>query len=99
MSETSILNIGSPRGTVLYSIYKDNYCRSSSDNINIIKFADDTAIQGLIFKSLSSYFNEIDMFINWCKEHALQLNVSKTKEVIIDFRRSENVHPNVIMVK
>ena len=99
-SSTTVLNVGSPQGTVLspalYSIYTDN-CRSSCENIKIIKFADDTAIQGLLSNSVSSYFNEIDMFVKWCKEHSLHLNVSKTKEIVIDFRKSQHVHPNVII--
>ena len=94
-SETSILNVGAPQGTVispaLYSIYTDS-CRSSSSNINIIKFADDTAIQGLLNSTTDSYFNEIETFCKWCKDHSLHLNVSKTKEVIIDFRKKQNKH-------
>ena len=94
-SETSILNVGAPQGTVispaLYSIYTDS-CRSSSSNINIIKFADDTAIQGLLNSTTDSYFNEIETFCKWCKDHSLHLNVSKTKEVIIDFRKKQNTH-------
>ena len=100
LSNTTILNVGSPQGTVLspalYSIYTDS-CRSSSDNINIIKFADDTAIQGLISNSVSSYFNEIDLFVKWCKLHSLHLNVSKTKGIIIDFRKTHCDHQNVVI--
>ena len=100
LSNTTILNVGSPQGTVLspalYSIYTDS-CRSSSDNIKIIKFADDTAIQGLISNSVSSYFNEIDLFVKWCKLHSLHLNVSKTKEIIIDFRKTHCDHQNVVI--
>ena len=92
--------LGPPQGTVispaLYSIYTDS-CRSSSSNINIIKFADDTAIQGLLKSIIQSYFDEINTFCKWCKDHFLQLNVSKTKEVIIDFRLKPFVHQDVII--
>jgi hypothetical protein len=27
--------------------------------------------------------------LNWCKENNLELNVTKTKELVIDFRKSK----------
>jgi len=32
------------------------------------------------------------MFVNWCKDHFLELNVKKTKELIFDFRQTNNSH-------
>ena len=32
------------------------------------------------------YFHAIDKFADWCSDHCLELNVTKTKELIIDFR-------------
>ena len=93
-----VLNVGAPQGTcispALYTIYTDS-CRSTSNNVNFIKFADDTAIQGLLNKCTTNYFNEIDLFCKWCKYHSLHLNVSKTKEIIIDFRKKALEHQNV----
>ena len=37
----------------------------------------------------SCYREEVRRLEAWCKENSLQLNASKTKEVIVDFRRKE----------
>jgi hypothetical protein len=65
----------------------------------IIKFADDTTICGFISNNdETSYRAQIDHTIEWCAANNLTLNVSKTKEVIIDFRRkNKNIkHPITI---
>ena len=104
-SNKLILNVGAPQGTcispALFNIYTDD-CRSQYDIINILKFADDTAIQCLLKENtykteLELYKNQISHFVSWCKEHCLQLNVSKTKEMIIDFRLGENEHEPILI--
>ena len=76
-SENLVLNVGAPQGTcispALFTIYTDN-CRSQSDNIVIIKFADDTAIQCIMKEStnindLETYKKQIFNFASWCKDH------------------------------
>lgn len=37
----------------------------------------------------SSYQEEIDDLAEWCMKNNLQRNVSKTKELIFDFRKKE----------
>ena len=104
-SDNLVLNIGAPQGTcispALFTIYTDD-CRSESDNINIIKFADDTAIQCLMKENTTIndteiYKNQIFNFASWCKNHFLQLNVSKTKEMIVDFRKSNFNHEKIFI--
>ena len=85
----------------MFTIYTDD-CRSESDNINIIKFADDTAIQCLMKENTTIndteiYKNQIFNFASWCKNHFLQLNVSKTKEMIVDFRKSNFNHEKIFI--
>ena len=41
---------------------------------------------------VSNYNSEINMFADWCKEHFLELNVKKTKELIVYFRHTNNSH-------
>ena len=54
----------------------------------LYKFADDTSVVGLITKEdESSYRSEIVEMVRWCEEYNLILNISKTKEMIIDFRK------------
>lgn len=59
----------------------------------MIKYADDTSIVGRMYtnddNSLQSYNNEIFNFTNWCVDNYLEINVGKTKEIIVDFRRKK----------
>ena len=91
-SDITVLNTGAPQGTcispALFTIYTDD-CRSVFENVHILKFADDTAIQGMMSENQNDfemYKTQILNFVSWCNDHCLQLNVSKTKEMIIDFR-------------
>ena len=99
-SSISVINTGVPQGTVLaptlFTIYTDS-CRSLFDNIPILKYADDTAIQALIRnkEDVDNYFLTINNFTKWCEDHFLKLNVKKTKEMIFDFRLKDNNHDDV----
>ena len=52
-----------------------------------MKFADDTVIVSLLHDDESSHGPVIDYFLKWCKNSFLNLNVTKTKDMCIDFRR------------
>ena len=77
-----------PFSPVLFTLCT-NDCRSEIASINpILKFADDTAVLGLIKnKNEISYRSEVSKFVQWCNTNYLQLNVNKTKEMVIDFRK------------
>ena len=84
-------NTGAPQGcvlfTVLYTIYT-NDCRAKDTDNLIIKYADDTSIVGCMSStedSLQCYNSKVNNFFNWCTEDNLEINVNKTKELIIDF--------------
>ena len=65
---------------------------STHDSCEIIKYADDTAILGKLSTNPvrhADYLNCITDFTDWCTANFLELNVSKTKELIFDFRRSQ----------
>ena len=97
-SDPLTLNTGAPQGCVLsptlYTIYTNEY-RSNNANTRLIKFADDSVIQGLMSNSESenAYSDEVNRFTSWCKENYLLLNVRKTKEMIIDFRLKKTEIP------
>ena len=56
----------------------------------MVKFADDTTLEGLITNDdESNYREEALKLVSWCDENNLELNVSKTKEMIIDFRKTK----------
>ena len=55
-----------------------------------MKYADDTAVVGLINNDNNEtmYFDTVNFVNDWCKDNYLLLNVAKTKELIIDFRKN-----------
>ena len=88
------LNTDASQGCVLsptlYTLYTNDYRVKHSDT-SLIKFGDDSAFQGLFTNGLdSNYIEEVYRFVKWCEENYLILNVSKTKEMIIDFRRQKS---------
>ncbi len=88
-SNSITLNIGAPQGCVLspllYSLYTHD-CVSSHSSTSIVKFADDTVVVGLISNNdETAYLDEVERLTSWCQDNCLSLNVSKTKELIVDF--------------
>lgn len=83
-------NIGLPQGCVLSPllfILHTNDCVSHHSKCSLIKFADDVALVGLLTDNDQDYRSEIDQFYEWCCGNSLFLNISKTKEMVIDFRK------------
>ena len=100
-SEIKLSNTGAPQGTVLapflFTVYTSDI-RSTADNCYLIKFADDTALLGLIHKDNNdAYLKQVELFVNYCKSNFLELNVSKTKELLIDFRLGRHEPDPVII--
>ena len=98
-SSVRTLNTGAPQGCVLspvlFSLYTSD-CRSSSCECSIIKYADDTVITGYLGSDdTDSYTSTLHNFVTWCNDHFLNLNVTKTKELIVDFRRNVTEHKPV----
>ena len=89
-SATLILNTGAPHGCVLspllYSLFNHN-CMARHDSNTIIKFADDTTVVGHITDNdETAYREEVRDLAVWCQNNNLSLNVTKTKEIIVDYR-------------
>ena len=56
--------------------------------MKITKLADDTTVTGLITESNETeYRDEVKDLVEWCSNNNLLLNPSKTKEIIVDFRK------------
>ncbi len=93
-SNSITLTVGAPQGCVLspllYSLYTHVESVSSHSSTSIIKFADDTVVLGLISNNdETAYLDEVERLTSWCQDNCLSLNVSKTKELIVDFRKRQ----------
>ncbi len=90
-SNSITLNVGASQGLspLLYSLYTHD-CVSSHSSTSIVKFADDTVVLGLISNNdETTYLDEVERLTSWCQDNCLSLNVSKTKELIVDFRKRD----------
>ncbi|KAK3510725.1 hypothetical protein QTP70_015979 [Hemibagrus guttatus] len=68
-------------------------CAAMHSSNHIVKFTDDTTVVGLISKNdESAYREEVQQLTAWCKANSLSLNVDKTKEMVVDFRRAQSDH-------
>ena len=86
------LNTGAPQGCVLspllYSLYTHD-CAAIADSNTIIKFAD-TVVVGLFRNNdETAYLEEVRCLTQWCLKNNLHLNASKTKEMLVDFGRTQ----------
>ncbi len=70
-------------------------CTAKFSSNHIIKFADDTTVVGLISNNDETHYREeMAQLAEWCGANNLSLNVEKTKEVVMDFRRRNSTdHP------
>jgi hypothetical protein len=74
--------------------------RSSNACNSLIKFADDTALIGLITNNDDTdYLDDIRRFVKYCDDNFLVLNVKKTQEMVIDFRKKKMLVPNAVVIK
>jgi gmma-aminobutyric acid receptor subunit gamma/cGMP-dependent protein kinase 2 len=94
-----ILKTGAPQGCVLsallYSLFTHN-CVAKHESNTIIKFADDTTVVGLITDNDEmAYREEVRKLAVWCQDNNLSLNVSTTKELIVDYRKRRDEQASI----
>ncbi len=98
-SSTTTLSTGAPQGCVLSPLLftlLTHDCTAKFSSNHIIKFADDTTVVGLISNNDETHYREeVAQLAEWCGANNLSLNVEKTKEVVVDFRRRNSIdHPH-----
>ncbi|KAI3358053.1 hypothetical protein L3Q82_002968 [Scortum barcoo] len=77
--------------TVLFTLLTHD-CSAIHPSCLIVKFADDTAVVGRIANNdESDYRQEVEHLEGWCRQNNLCINVKKTKEMIVDFRRGRHL--------
>ena len=93
-SSTLTINTGAPQGCVLSAFLFIVYTNALSrchPNCKIIKYADDTIVIGLINDNNEDEYRQTIAYVTkWCSENFLDLNITKTKEMILDMRRNQN---------
>ncbi|XP_072770291.1 uncharacterized protein [Nerophis lumbriciformis] len=68
-------------------------CCARSTTNHIVKYADDTTVVGLIRDNNDmDYREEVKHLVDWCRTNNLVLNLDKTKEIIVDFRKHQSSH-------
>ncbi len=87
------LNTGAPQGCVLspllYFLYTHDCAATHSSNV-IVKFTDNDE---------TAYRAEVSTLTKWCQENHLSLNIDKTKELVVDFRRQSREHTPITIDK
>ncbi len=91
-------SVSRPQGTETLT-YCVAYCVTTHSSNVIVKFVDDTTVVGLITDdNESAYREEVHSLKNWCHNSNLSLNISKTKELVVDFRRRTSEHSPPITI-
>ena len=57
----------------------------------LFKFADDMTLVGLLLNedSLATYFSHISLLNEWYEESFMEINIGKTKELVLDARKTK----------
>lgn len=83
----------SPPLALLKVVYCLLYCTFSTLMTVKNQLSDDTVVVSLHCKEKYQHGPVVDEFVSWCEESLLQLNKSKTKDMVIDFRSNPPCSP------
>jgi hypothetical protein len=67
------------------------------DPNTIIKFADDTTVGLITDNDETACREEVRYLAMWCQDNNLSLNVIKTKEMILDYRKRRTEHNPILI--
>jgi len=99
VSGTLECSIGAPQGTVLapflFTLYTSDF-RYNSESCHIQKYSDDTAVVAYVCGGQEKEYRDlVESFNGWTQKNCLLLNTTKTKELVVDFRRSKTPYQSV----
>ena len=82
---------------LLYSLFTPD-CMAKHDSNTITKFANDTTVVGCVVGNAEkAYREEVRDLTVWCQDNTLSLNVIKTKEKIVDYRKRRTKHAPILI--
>ena len=67
------------------------------DSNTIIKFADDTVVGLITDNDETAYREKVRDLAWWCQNNNLSLNVTKTKEMIVDYWKRRTEHAPILI--
>lgn len=93
LNSSKTVSTGAPQesviSSVLYALYTNN-CRSTNPGITYVKYYDNTEIMDTT-NSYEQLQTEMDIFAEWCWRNCLDLNTSKTKDLVVDFHKDPSI--------
>lgn len=101
LSDKVCSSTGSPQGCVLSPllfILYTNMGQSTFKNNLILKYADDSVIVSLLQGSEHNHGPVVDSFVKWGEDSYLHINITKTKDMAIDFRKNAKI-PKPVTIK
>ena len=72
-------------------------CQSTYENSLILKYADDSVIVSLLQGSEHNHGPVVDFFVKWCEDSHLHLNITKNKDMAVDFRKKAKTSAPVMI--
>ena len=82
---------------LLYSLFTHD-CTARHHSNPIIKFGEDTTVVAQITnKDETAYREEVRDVAVWCQDNNLCLNVMKSKEMIVDYRKKRTDHTTILI--
>ncbi|KAL0151264.1 hypothetical protein M9458_053455 [Cirrhinus mrigala] len=93
LSDRLISNTGAPQGRVLspflFTLYTTDF-NYRTETCHLQKFSDDSAVVGCITGGDErEYRAVVDKFVTWSESNHLLLNVTKTRELVVDLRSTK----------
>lgn len=101
LSEKLVMNAGCPQGTLLgplaFVTYVNDFC--PPDEVMTIKFVDDTTLlyscgpddNADLLQDVTEYLS------TWAQNNMMRFNVTKTKEIVFDFRRNKSAPRKLVI--